>query len=181
MVIGGAQTVWDDIVALEELIGGPWPDLVIAVNDVGSHWPRHLDHWVSLHADKFRAWEQRRAANGYPNGYELWGHRSKNIVDRQVKPWGGGSSGLLAVSVADILRCDRVVLCGIPMNDMPHFQESKEHNPTKRWPSANSHWRAWERFIPKKRMPEWVRSMSGRTRKVLGAPTIDWLTGDPRS
>ena len=176
LILGGGQCVWDDVRNLEAMIGGPWPGLVIAVNDVGCIWPRRLDHWCSLHAEKLPKWEQSRQRSGHPGKYETWGGRQKRHVDHTVQAWGGGSSGLLAVTIAiDHLKCDVVVLCGVPMDKRPHFAESIEHQPTRIWNSAEGHWRTWKKDSVQRRMRDKVRSMSGRTRDMLGAPECEWL------
>ena len=84
-----------------------------------------------------------------------------------VRPWGG-SSGLLAtrVAVAD-LNSPKVVLCGVPQDDRAHFDR-----PGK-WRHADSFVESWEAIVP--RIRDRVRSMSGWTREVFGAPTREWL------
>ena len=174
VVLGGADSVWEDLLEWESRYGHQWDGLVIAANDVGSHWPRELDHWVSLHPHKFRYWEPTRQEQGLPNGYVRWGiDRHRTLVDRQVlSVWGGGSSGMLAVQVAHLVGCSRAILCGVPMTPTPHFAETQERFPGT-WRSAAGHWRAWARCVTL--MRPWVRSMSGRTRELLGEPTYEWL------
>jgi SAM-dependent methyltransferase len=176
LILGGAKCVWDDVRRVESMLGRPWNGLVIAVNDVGCVWPRRLDHWCSLHAEKFGKWETARRKNGHPGQYETWGSRQKKKVGRNVQPWGGGSSGLFAVTVAvDHLECSVVILCGVPMDKQPHFPESLEHQPTRAWNSAEGHWRTWKKDTVQRRMLGKVRSMSGRTRDMLGEPDCEWL------
>jgi len=173
LCLGGASCVWDDVLAFETLYGKPWDGLVIAANDVGSHWPRDLDHWVSLHAYKLPRWQQQRAVFGFTSGYKTWGRRPDDRgVDYTICTWGGGSSGFMAAQVALEIGCKRVVLCGIPMTQTPHFAETRE-NFHVFWVAAHAHWGAWEKC--RSRLGDNVRSMSGRTEKLLGAPTLAWL------
>lgn len=185
IIIGGGACIWDDVARSEDLLGDDWWDVCIAVNDVGCHWPRRLDHWVSLHSEKVTRWRRERDAEGLPGEYQFWGKvryserkpipkgmpRAKGI-DRLVRPWGGGSSGLFGVTVAAELGARKVVLCGIPMTRTVHFPESRVHLPDRAWGGADGHFRAWPRLID--RLGN-VRSMSGRTRDLLGAPTPEWL------
>lgn len=164
--------MWDEILALESLYGRQWDGIVIAVNDAGSHWPRALDHWTTLHPERMPGWEELRREHGFDMDYVTWGRRP-NLMDRVIKPWGGGSSGMLAVVVARALDCTRCVLCGIPMTNTAHFKESTVHQNKPNWPHAENHWKVWTRF--KDNMLGWVTSMSGRTRNLLGAPTRAWL------
>ncbi len=173
IVLGGAAGVWDDVLAWEEVYGKQWDGMVVAANDVGSHWPRYLDHWCTLHPERMAPWKDKRAAHGFVGGYITWGRRKREL-DIQVRPWAGGSSGMLAIQVAQMAGAERVVLCGVPMTPTPHFEESVVHSKTKNWMAVAGHWRAWTKHMSK--MMGLARSMSGRTAEVLGVPTLEWLT-----
>lgn len=185
LILGGGSCVWQDLAGWERLYGvhdGP----VVAANDVGVHWVRRLDHWVSLHPEKFYGsdprhpegwgWVRQRKERGHSMDFTTWAKRGPDMVNRLVRddPWTGGSSGLLAIQVG-LMHADRAVLCGIPMTPTQHFRESLDHQQHAKWRSANAHWRGWKRRIDS--MMGVVRSMSGRTREVLGAPDEDWLNG----
>lgn len=182
LVLGGGPHVWDEVIAFERLYGQQWDGIVIAANDVGVHWPRDLHHWCSLHPDKLvqkdpnhprrYPWVQQRMLNGFSMDFVTWSRRDK-LTDRQVQPWGGGSSGLLAVAVAFALEAPRIILCGVPMTKQPHFEESGVHNQKLVWASADNHWRVWQGWATK--MQGRVRSMSGRTQELLGMPDSEWL------
>jgi len=172
LILGGAAGVWEEVVTWERLYGRPWDGLVVAVNDVGCHWPRALDHWVTLHPDKLAGWKALRAGYGHSDGYVTWG-KAERPVDRFLHPWPGGSSGMYAIQVAKELGAVRAVLCGVPMTATPHFAESTVHGTGAPWTAVAGHWRAWERQADK--LLGWVKSMSGRSQELLGAPTLAWL------
>lgn len=183
LILGGGDCVWDDVLALEKLYGRQWDGLVIAANDVGSHWPRDLHHWVSLHPSKFPRWiELRGKHHRLPcEGITTWAqvHRwsgrpnYRARADNEITPWAGGSSGMLAVQVArDELGVSGAVLCGVPMTKTPHFSETTERF-HRVWVGADGHLRAWK--DQHARMSGWLRSMSGFTKELLGEPTPDWL------
>jgi hypothetical protein len=178
LILGGASEVWDDVLAWEALYGRQWDGLVIAANDVGAHWPRDLHHWVSLHPTKYKRWKALREQNQLPAGAITWGReldpREPQKSDNIRLPWFGGSSGLFAIQVAQELECTRVILCGIPMTQTPHFGETGECF-APNWLQSNSHWRVWPRYS--ERLIGWVKSMSGRTRELLGAPSMEWILG----
>ena len=180
IVLGGADCVWDDVLAFTYGIQPnrptPWPGLWIAANDVGVHCAP-LDHWVSFHVNKFERWKQLRELERwqYPEP-RTWGTLPGQPVDFVALPWSGGSSGMLAVQVALHLGCTKIVLCGIPMVQAPHFLESQEFTPeTTVWRESDLHWRAWVRVQAQGWFEGKVRSMSGRTRELFGAPTTEWL------
>lgn len=171
IVLGGAACVWEDLLAWEQLYGKHWDGLVVAVNDVGCHWPRGLHHWVTLHPEKLAGWRMLRAQYGHPDGYETWGRATRPVM-RELRPWNGGSSGMYGAQVAHHLGCTKVVLCGIPMTATPHFAESTVHD-GRPWTGVHGHWRAWVHH--KDKMEGWCKSMSGQTQALLGAPTLEWL------
>lgn len=77
-----------------------------------------------------------------------------------------GSSGLFAVKVALIdLGYEDVVLCGVPMTATPHFDDNVP------WPEVDLFKLGWEQALPQ--IDGRVRSMSGWTRELLGAPNED--------
>lgn len=194
LILGGASTVWRDVAVLETMIDGYWPGVVIAVNDVGVIWPRRLDHWASIHAEKLtttvgwknpdggpHGWAGLRASRGLPGEARIWSNvrgRHHGQIDHVIQQWASGSSGLFAVSVAYHLGMQRVVLAGMPMDDRAHFPESLVHHPEQRWTSVRSHRGAWDTYLP--RLRERTRSLSGWTREQLGPPTVAWLNGGIR-
>lgn len=179
LVLGGADCIWEDVRELECIYGREWDGVTIAANDIGSWWPRALDHWVSLHPNKFARWMEQRAANGFPPAGSTWGrvgrHEEAVTWDHELQHWPGGDSGLLAVQVAQQIGVRRVILCGVPMTTSAHFAESKE-NFGPLWYASAGHITAWGKH--REHLIGWVRSMSGKTKELLGEPTMPWLT-DP--
>lgn len=146
-------------------------------------------------------YESRRAALGLPNGYEVVAHleskfegmhgKKGNIARRVSYRWccrGGdpttlckdmdcpkrmnssASSGIFAAKVALHDGFDHVVLAGIPMNaDVGHFTRGKT------WAQRDCFIPGFEKSIP--HLMGRVKSMSGYTRDVLGAPSVEWLAG----
>lgn len=181
VVLGGADCLADDLGALAE-ISGPWPGVVLACNDAGTAWPYRLDHWCSLHPEKFWElwpegndehvgdWVAKRRANGHADGFELWSRREPEIVDHILLPWGGGSSSHYCLRVAEHVGVKRAILCGVPMTKRPHWTGARGGKP---WPYADAHWKSWVRHMDK--TDGWVRSMSGRTRDTFGPPDAAWL------
>lgn len=88
-------------------------------------------------------------------------------------PWGGqGTSGLGAILVGLGLGYDRVVLCGLPLDDGPHNGEpywrktafATSEAAGSKDDDRDSHWKRAINLAFQKR----VRSMSGRTKTWLG-------------
>lgn len=181
LVLGGAQTLWRDVTGALDL--GEF-DLVVACNDASEVWPGHLDAAVSLHAEKFGYWMERRARAGRPMPDAVIGHaeagkgilRISELVTGFVEyrfqgQADSGSSGLFALRYAlDVLEADRAVLCGVPMNEVgAHFFDLTP------WGAAQSHRRGWSQALPQ--IADRARSMCGWTADLLGKPTKEWLDG----
>lgn len=175
LVLGGAECVWDDIDALEAMLGHPWPGVVIVVNDMGykaGHngrvWDRPVHHWATLHAEKLAQWRSQRSKAGLPGRPITWSSVRRTIVDRHFQGWADGSSGLYAVSVALLgLRHPRVVGCGIPLDQRANTFSGRE------WRSCQRYRRGWNTHA--KQIRGRFRSMSGWTRQQFGAPSVDWI------
>ena len=170
-VLGGASGVWSDLAALKLICQ---PDIVIACNDAGGAYPGHLDALVSLHAEKITGWMQRRTrgTDGKScKAYTIKGHwdHPTGQVEIVRERWAG-SSGLYGVQIAlEVFNASRVVLCGVPLDsEKGHFFE-----PGKPWPDAELYRAGFRAALPVIR--DKVRSASGYTRELLGAPSAEWL------
>lgn len=174
VVIGGASCVWDDLEKAKSLATY---DLLIAINDAGAAYPGQVDYWVTLHPEKLAAWAKKREENSHAPALQYVAHSGNTEDKRPGRGFGvsftvpytwPGSSGLFAVEIAlKTLDVDRVVLCGVPMNADPHFFDPEP------WSAVKGFWQAWPDAYP--HIKDKVRSMSGRTQELLGAPTRQWL------
>ena len=189
LILGGADCLWEDLRAFLSICGAPAglimpgaAGTLIATNAAGVHYPGDVPHWVTRHPESWvglpdnqPSWlAQREALHPQRLRSVRWSNLYlPGVVDRVVHPWGG-SSGLLALAVAiDHLGADRVVLCGMPMDRRGHFDRGGE------WPSATTFQRDWKKALP--RMGDRVRSLSGWTRSLHGAPTAEWIFGEGRT
>ncbi len=172
LVLGGADCLQDDLdqtfglVELEECV-------VIAVNDAGVFWPHRLDHWVTMHPTELPHRIAQREERGYPGGFTTWTRpypiglkERERMCDRVLGGWNG-SSGLVATGVALQELGLHTVLCGMPMDQRPHF------NREGAWEAAPTYRERWVELHDQ--MAPVVRSWSGWTRERFGAPTAEWL------
>ncbi len=165
LILGGASGVWEEAAEARRLFT---PGLLIATNHAGRDNPEPVDHWVSFHVELFPRWIAERARKGLPPAGQLWTAQRRIATDldvRRVANWGG-SSGLLAVTVALELGCERIVLCGVPLDASAHYDSPES------WREFGNYRKA---FITRQTQMTAVRSMSGWTRQLLGAPTGEWL------
>lgn len=172
LILGGAVGVWDDAGTALDLFK---PDLIIAVNDIGTRWAGRLTHYATLHPEHMQRWRKERMGRGFSQAGEHIGHNMADGIDRAADyrfPGmnASGSSGLFAVKIAIDEGCERVVLAGVPMQaKQAHFFN------TAHWTDRDSFASAWEIALP--HIKDKVRSMSGWTKELLGAPTPAWLRG----
>lgn len=146
--------------------------LLVAVNHAARDWPGPVDHWATFHSELMPRWLSDREKAGRPAPGRLWTaeHRIQPVkVGMDRAPNWAGSSGLLAVTVALRLQCRRIVLCGIPLD----HEQGHYDNPKVRWRDATNYRRGWTTHLDQ--MRDSVRSMSGWTKELLGAPTEEWL------
>lgn len=170
LVLGGAANMMADAEGALKLFD---PDVIVAVNDAGIVWPGKIDHWVTLHPTEFPRRVERRRARGFDMKFEAWSHESRPWIDH-VRCYWEGSSGMFGARAAIELGGLRVVLAGIPMDDLPHVRGGVTHERLrgKAWPAAKKFRDDWQRCKPYMGA---VRSMSGWTKHVLGAPDEKWL------
>jgi hypothetical protein len=173
LVLGGAQCLHDDIAAAEKLFK---PDIIMAVKDIGITWP-HIDYWATFHPERLPKELGERRAAGLPDPKAIYSYHMripKGLgIEIRVMKTKGGSSGLLGTEAA-LLVADKVVLVGIPLDPkQQHYRRPKKGG----WPPATMYRRTWTAEYPK--LKDRVRSMSGWTRELLGAPTEEWLRDAP--
>lgn len=172
LVCGGGRTVWEDMEPFLPQIRGEGMD-IMAVNDVGCHIPFPIRHWYSNDAEHMPYWMGIRKMR-YRLARRFMKHTFRHKKDQGciVWPWPGhGTSSLNAVYTALALGYQEIVLCGVPLDDRGHYfdppwvstnftaQVREKDGELKYWSNA-----ARDVFEDK------VRSMSGRTRTLLGAP-----------
>lgn len=171
LVCGSGRCVWADMEHfLPEIRGGGIH--IMAVNDVGMHIPFRVHHWFSNSPDELLRWVNARRPQ-YEHGsitHALKTARRKKDP-KYLWPWKGhGTSSLNATYTAVRLGYKEIILCGVPLDDSGHYFDPH-------WVSTN-----FDNEVPLKNgLLKWwkdsmeyfdgnVKSMSGRTRELLGAP-----------
>lgn len=141
-------------------------DAVFAVNDAAAEYAGELAEFVTLHPEKLPQWITQRRTLGLSEPGEVVAHvEAPHVTVVDDYRWPGmnasGSSGLFAVKRA-LLRFDRVILCGVPM------QASRAHYfNSAAWDEVEAFRDAWTIARP---FLKNVRSCSGWTAELLGTP-----------
>ena len=181
IIVGSGRCVWEDLEQLHTRTHKEIFDDVMCINDMIMYYPGNIAHCVSCDAPMLPKWWAARrppyqSAFSNPvrfhsvSTYE--GIRGVELHDFQ----GGGTSGLLACKVAIDLGYNDIILCGVPIDNSGHFWEAPwgktnfqreiadltgrvRGDGRRYWTKANEKW-----FDGK------IKSMSGNTRLILGAP-----------
>lgn len=173
LVVGSANTVLMDIshVDLEEF------DHIIAVNRAIFMMPK-ATHWITLHPERLPEWEtelrdplpEECVVVSFDRQKNILGNRITYEVDETLDylfpgTANSGSSGLYAVKYSlERLNSDLTVLAGVPMDPIACHYSSDEI-----WTEGEDFWDSWVR-VKDLLIDRNVRSLSGRTSKLLGLP-----------
>lgn len=158
IVLGSGRCVWDDISRVN--IKADY----MAVNDVGMHFPGFLNHWYSNDVEMLRRWASARRP-GYNLNFET--HSCNPGVKHHHHLTGNGTSSLNAVVVGKRLGYEKIILCGIPLDDSGHYFDPPwiKTNFSNEVPRDGDQIKFWSQQDLRG-----VYSMSGRTRELLGGP-----------
>lgn len=178
LVVGCADSVWNEVEAAQKLATF---DAFYVVKMAGIHWDQGYFHWITLHPEYMARYRAERAKINLPDSFEIvgplidelglhWEHPcDRRVSYRWPNMTSSGSSGLFAVKVALDDGHDRVVLAGVPMErDGNHFARGKT------WTQRDCFADAWTQMASK--IKPNVRSLSGWTQQLLGAPDTEWLS-----
>lgn len=179
VVCGDAIGIWEDLevfgcrydVGRGSVRKDGWDFLTI--NKMVETFPGQIEHCYSNEPHLLHKFIAARRQE-YTKEFSAPAHtHSCNEGAKWRWPWGGhGTSGLGAVLVSIGLGYEKIVLCGLPLDDGPHngeppwrrckFASAEAAGPKDG--GMNSHWlRATTLAFEGK-----VRSMSGRTKEWLG-------------
>lgn len=164
IVCGSAETLFSD---LDEAVELRPSHTIIAVNAAAEVVA--ADHLFTLHPEKMEVWRERQ--------FQLTGRWAPTHSAPRPRPnvdidfwWesagGKGTSGWGAAKMAQAMGYDEIILCGVPMDAMPY----QHRGPAKAF-MAPAVLDIYRRAIASE--TAWhakVRSMSGWTRQLLGAP-----------
>lgn len=179
VVCADAQCVWDDLERYgcrdgtgRGRVSKEGHDFMV-VNKLGETFPGRIEHWYS---NEWAVLEKFVAArrNEYRREFDAPQHTHSRSGAKWNWPWTGhGSSGLGAILVGLWLGYEKIVVCGMPLDDGPHngeppwrgcrFESSEVSDTVSGNP--DHHWQKAIKYFDGR-----VKSMSGRTQKWLGSP-----------
>lgn len=165
IITGSAPCVNADIASVPGVCGFDY--MVIGFAAAGMH-TIYCKYMATYHPVEIPDIQKHREAIGGNTDYQVISHIGQagvDIVEPLLPGERSGSSALLGAQAAIKLGYTRIVLCGCPLtgeNDKGGSYESFRVGWTQK----------------KKYLNDRVRSMSGWTQELLGAPTEEWLKGE---
>ena len=175
VIVAGGRCVWDDLARLGVMGAAEGTD-IMCVNDVVMHYPGHVKHLYSNDLRMIPHWlNARREQITRKFGHVVMTHTCRNGgAPTHAWPWpGNGTSSLSAVYTGIGLGYESIVLCGAPLDDSGHYfdppwVESHFTNEVSHR-TDNGEMQYWH-FAREQIFKGRVKSMSGRTRDLLGSP-----------
>lgn len=172
-IVAGAQCVWDDVFALgiqcDEFQNGYE---ILCVNDIVMHFPGRVDHLYSNDHRMFPYWLGARRRQYQKKKFGTITTHSCQTGGQVTWPWPGhGTSALGAVYTALAMGYDKIVLCGVPLDNSgwyhapPWYRSNFEREVAPTVDGQLSIWTNARRAFKNR-----VYSMSGRTKELLGEP-----------
>jgi len=175
IICGSGRSLWEDFSKLTH-VGGD----TMAIKQAGMHLPFRPTHWAGAHGERFQFMVPLRYEGyyfrGMDNGQRQVHPQKLGIIIHSDKQWPlvdhawpvqrlVGTSALFGVRVAIALGYEDILLCGVPLDDSGRYYDA----PWNKGVDLNmAGMGEWEEFLPV--LKGRVRSMSGRTRDLLGGP-----------
>lgn len=115
IILGSGRCVWDDLAIAVRLCPDGYD--VMAINDVGMHYPHYLRYWYSNDGGMLARWAAARRP-AYPPCGGLWTNGAGGVVPEGVGVVDlvGGNSGVNAALLGVRLGYCDILLCGIPLD-----------------------------------------------------------------
>ncbi|MEA2037953.1 MAG: hypothetical protein U9O94_10690 [Nanoarchaeota archaeon] len=169
VICGGGKSMWEDLAQARSLLDGKHYD-IMAVNIAGL-FIMGLTHLFSLHfkqityIKKFRDVEYAGEKKILVHGIREW----EGIDYTWYPAMMASTSGFMAVVLGWLLGYRKFILCGVSMDGSGYF-----YKPTFN-ATFDDKYRREEIDKMKNKFGEQLKSMSGRTKDVFGAPDKEWI------
>lgn len=176
LILGGSKTVWTDYFEARKLMPKPYD--IMCINDIAGVFKcEPINHIVSLHAVLCEPLRILRREKGMVE--HVITHSYKHRPGVQVCWDGvqeGEESGHLALKIALLMGYEKIIICGISLDNKGHFFDPKD-------PSMNNSTvfnvrkddRAWEKYSHIEECAKRTKAISGRLASIFGYPKEDWL------
>lgn len=163
-ILGCGHNVWDDI----DRFPGRRNGHILCVHDIATHFPEQIHHMHSNYGHMIDHWAQIRGWRFVNTGFlhccSPIGYPSPPHVARWPVP-SKGSSSLTATLIGLLMGYAPIVLAGVPLDDGGHYYD-RPHTVENQLGVCEKWWvQARDIYFEGR-----VKSLSGKTRDILGAP-----------
>lgn len=167
LILGGGEGMWEEFEEAKKFGSAD----IMATNMSGLFVKDKVKHLFSFHEKEIPFIKKIRVAR-FPDEKDCMIHGIQDRPGYEVF-WdlehNCSFSGLGAIFVGRMLGYTKIILCGIPMDGGGYY-----YQPYKNEQTNDTH-RLVEMKQVKRRIGEYVRSMSGVTADIFGKPTKEWL------
>ena len=160
ILTGCAECVFDDYRKAVDIFGKAD---IMCVNMSGVCF-KGVKHLVSLHSENIEGF-LKAAMIRTKTHIHTYSVKSSPYTERIFPSTGSGSSGLYAAVIAVKLGYSRIILCGMPLSGDRKFYDTDD---IEKPLGDRANILGWQSYKPL--LSPFVRSMSGRTRDLLGFP-----------
>jgi hypothetical protein len=173
IILGGGRTVWQDYFNARTILNSYE---IICINDIVLHFKAEpVHHLITKHSNIISSLIYigltRRRGKVITHSTTA----SKDVdVCWDIKDTGG-ASGLFAAQVAVLLGYEKIVLCGVPMDNSGHYYDPLTPQDNNSTMFNDVSITAWQEMAQIEGLKAKIRSMSGRTMALFNAPTRAWL------
>jgi hypothetical protein len=185
LITGDAWSLFADIAKFDEF-GVPYD--LFCVNRSIRAMKKPVKHWAAIDTEE-SVWLSQyltpelvpesgllRHTIGWCQGFNVCWKVDDRPEGTEFLLWAGSTS-YFAILAAIYMGYEKIVLAGIPMDCKHHWYE-EEGTKGPSWKGQVFHtWIDFARTEPAKK----VKSISGYTEFILGAPTKEWLNGCERA
>jgi len=122
VIVGGARCVWNDLGRLGFTHGAMPKTEIMVINDIVMHFPGAIKHFYSNDSVSTPKWiAARRRLLSKPYGNPEYVHTCRKGRGYNW-PWPGhGTSAMGAVYTGLALGYEKIILCGIPLDNTGHY------------------------------------------------------------
>lgn len=167
LIVGPAPCLQEDLAALIQtdivfLLDRRVKYDVMAIGLDMAEYPGHIEHVATYHPQELLDFRKRREAIGGNTDYETHAHGDVDGLVNRLWPYQppSGSSAMLGIEAGMGMGYKRIVVAGCPL-------VGHKYAVTLDYRSG------WTARYDK--IKDTVRSLSGWTMELLGAPTKEWL------
>lgn len=177
LILGSGASVFEDVNNAKAIVGEAAFE-VMAANLSFLAYNGAIRHLVSLHQDRIGLFHSLAKILPEDRHAHIHTHTHMKTEDAE-NAWPitiqDGTTSLFCVKIAILLGYKKIILCGVPLEGSHRFYDNPHQEYINNFgcPAIAMPWLQAKIEIFNDR----VRSMSGKSKELLGSPTKEWTNG----